>query len=128
VGGTEPWAECRKIDQRIVRALSSFITRSGEYSLARLEFAIEHPDLPAPPVLGRLPDASEQTLRERWEILEQQVDEIMAFLRTLDAAEGRIARDDATFAWLARIIRELDQYGRALRWVLTVTERDNPQR
>jgi len=48
----------------------------------------------------------------------------MAFLRSLDDAQGRIARDDATFAWLSRIIRELDQYGRALRWVLTVTERD----
>ncbi len=100
------------MDQRIVRALSSFITRSGEYSLARLEFAMQHPDLPAPPVLERLPDASEQTLRDRWE--------------TLDDAEGRIRQDDATFAWLARIIRELDQYGRALRWILTVTERDHP--
>jgi hypothetical protein len=114
------------MDQRIVRALSSFITRSGEYSLARLEFAIEHPELPAPPVLERLPDASEQTLRDRWERLERQLDAIMAWVRSLDDAEGRIPRDDATFAWLARIIRELDQYGRALRWVLTVTERDDP--
>jgi hypothetical protein len=114
------------MDQRIVRALSSFITRSSEYALARLEFAIEHPELPAPPILERLPDASEQTLRDRWETLERQLDAIMAFLRSLDDAEGRIARDDATFAWLSRIIRELDQYGRALRWVLTVTERDQP--
>jgi hypothetical protein len=113
------------MDQRIVRALSSFITRSGDYSLARLEFAMEHPERPAPPVLERLPDASEQTLRERWETLERQLDDIMAWLRTLDDAEGRIARDDATFAWISRIIRELDQYGRALRWVLTVTERDD---
>jgi hypothetical protein len=114
------------MDQRIVRALSSFITRSGEYSLARLEFAMQHPDLPAPPVLERLPDASEQTLRDRWETLDRQLDGIMTFLRSLDDAEGRIRQDDATFAWLARIIRELDQYGRALRWILTVTERDHP--
>jgi hypothetical protein len=114
------------MDQRIVRALSSFITRSGEYSLARLEFAMEHPQLPAPPVLERLPDASEQTLRDRWDTLERQLDDIMAFLRMLDDAQGRISREDATFTWLSRIIRELDQYGRALRWVLTVTERDSP--
>jgi hypothetical protein len=122
--GALKYAVADDVDQRIVRALSSFITRSGEYSLARLEFAIEHPELPAPPVLERLPDASEQTLRDRWEALERQLDDIMAFLRSLDDAEGRIPRTDATFAWLARIIRELDQYGRALRWVLTVTERD----
>ena len=113
-----------KMDQRIVRALSSFITRSSDYSLARLEFAMQYPGQPAPPILGRLPDASEQTLRDHWETLDRQLDDIMAFLRSLDDAEGRIARGDATFAWLTRIIRELDQYGRALRWVLTVTERD----
>ena len=114
------------MDQRIVRALSSFITRSGEYALARLEFALEHPDLPAPPLLDRLPDASERTLRERWETLERQLDTILAYVRSLDDLQPQIPRDDATFAWLARIIRELDQYGRALRWVLTVTERDHP--
>ncbi len=87
---------------------------------------MQHSDRPAPPVLERLPDASEQTLRDHWETLDGQLDDIMAFLRSLDDAEGRIARDDATFGWLTRIIRELDQYGRALRWVLTVTERDQP--
>jgi hypothetical protein len=110
------------MDQRIVRALSSFITRSSDYTLARLEFAMDHPDLPAPPVLERLPDASEQTLRNRWDALERQLDDIAAFLRSLD--DGRVAREDATFVALARIIRELDQVGRALRWVLTVTDRD----
>ncbi len=115
------------MDQKLVRALSSFITRSSDYSLARLEFASQHAELPAPPILDRLPDASERTLRERWERLERQLDGIMAFIREHDDAEGRIAADDATFRWLARTARELDQYGRALRWVLTVTERDSPQ-
>lgn len=110
------------MDQRIVRALSSFITRSSDYTLARLQFAMDHPDLPAPPVLERLPDASEQTLRNRWDALERQLDDIAAFLRSLD--DGRVAHEDATFVALARIIRELDQVGRALRWVLTVTDRD----
>jgi len=114
------------LDQKLVRALSSFITRSSDYSLARLEFATQHPQLPAPPVLDRLPDASERTLRDRWEQLERQLEVIMAFIRDFDDAGGRIAGRDATFRWLARTARELDQYGRALRWVLTVTERDPP--
>jgi hypothetical protein len=106
--------------------LSSFITRSTDYSLARLEFATQNPQLPAPPILDRLPDASERTLRERWQRLEQQLDAIMAYIRIHDVAEGPVAAGDATFRWLARTARELDQYGRALRWVLTVTERDSP--
>jgi hypothetical protein len=115
------------MDQKLVRTLSSFITRSVDYSLARLEFAMRNPALPAPPVLDRLPDASERTLRERWERLERQLDAIMAFIGKLDDAEGRTFGEDATFRWLARTSKELDQYGRALRWVLTVTERDSPQ-
>jgi hypothetical protein len=114
------------MDERFVRALSSFITRSSDYSLARLEFATQNPQLPAPPILDRLPDASERTLRDRWEQLERQLDVIMAFIAEFDDAEGRKTAEDATFRWLARTAKELDQYGRALRWVLTVTERDSP--
>ncbi|HEY5350196.1 MAG TPA: hypothetical protein VIJ64_10700 [Candidatus Lustribacter sp.] len=114
------------MDQNLVRALSSFITRSSDYSLARLEFATRNPQLPAPPILDRLPDASERTLRQRWEELERQLDVIMAFIREFDEAGSRVAGDDVTFRWLARTAKELDQYGRALRWVLTVTERDSP--
>lgn len=114
------------MDQKLVRTLSSFITRSGDYSLARLEFATQNPQLPAPPILDRLPDASERTLRERWERLERQLDAIMTFIQECDDAEGRKVNSDATFRWLARTAKELDQYGRALRWVLTVTERDSP--
>ena len=110
----------------MVRTLSSFIGRSGDYSLARLEFATKHPGLPAPPVLDRLPDASERTLRERWQHLERQLDVIMTYVREAPDAEGRKIGEDATFRWLARTAKELDQYGRALRWVLTVTERDLP--
>jgi hypothetical protein len=87
---------------------------------------MQHPQLPAPPILDRLPDASERTLRERWERLERQLDGLMAFIREFDDAGSRIPREDATFRRLARTARELDQYGRALRWVLTVTERDSP--
>jgi len=124
-GGRGAWGVA-PLDQKLVRALSSFITRSSDYSLARLEFATKNPQLPAPPVLDRLPDASERTLRERWHQLERQLDVILTFIREIDEAEGRKVSDDATFRWLARTAKELDQYGRALRWVLTVTERDSP--
>lgn len=94
--------------------------------MARLEYAIETPASPVPPVLDRLPDASERTLRERWDGLERQLAEIMAWFAVAEAAEGRSEAADGTFRWLVRIIQELDQYGRALRWVITVTERDQP--
>jgi hypothetical protein len=114
------------LDQRIVRALSSFITRGSDYALARLEFAMQHPHDPAPPLLDRLPDASEQTLRERWDRLERQLDAVRSYVRTFRGIGQAAERSDATFRRLARIARELDQYARALRWVLTVTERENP--
>ncbi len=109
-----------------MRALSSFITRGSDYSLARLEFAMQHPNDPAPPILDRLPDASEQTLREHWERLERQLETVRVYVRTFRGIGQAAERSDATFRRLARIARELDQYARALRWVLTVTERENP--
>ena len=114
------------MDQRIVRALSSFITRGSEYALARLEFAMQHPGDPAPPVLDRLPDASERSLRERWDVLERQLEDVRGYIRTFRGMGHAAERSDPTFRRLARIARELDQYARALRWVLTVTERENP--
>ena len=77
---------------------------------------------------GRLArnSCARRTLRERWQHLERQLDVIMTFIHELDDAEGRKVNGDATFRWLARTAKELDQYGRALRWVLTVTERDSP--
>jgi hypothetical protein len=114
------------LDQNVVRALSSFITRSGDYVLARLEFSLRFPELAPPPVLERLPDASERTLRARWERLEGQLEAIAIYLHETERSADQAVREDATFRWLARIVKELDQYARALRWVLTVTERDSP--
>ncbi|GAC1355132.1 MAG: hypothetical protein NVSMB31_15530 [Vulcanimicrobiaceae bacterium] len=33
-------------------------------------------------------------------------------------------RNDPAFSWLERSTRQLDQYSRAVRWVLTVTEQE----
>jgi hypothetical protein len=51
------------VNPRLVNLLASFIRGSSDYALARLEFSMRFAGRPAPPVLDRLPDASESTLR-----------------------------------------------------------------
>ena len=51
------------MEVRLVQLLGSFITTTSAYTLARLEFAMGHPESPAPPVIDRLSDASESSLR-----------------------------------------------------------------
>ena len=48
----------------------------------------------------------------------------MTFIRELDDAEGRIPQADATFRWLRVPPESSTSTDGALRWVLTVTERD----
>jgi hypothetical protein len=81
---------------------------------------MQFPERAAPPLLDRLPDASEATLRERWSEVETQLHAVVDFVRAVESIES--ARSQATFVALKRAARELDQYARALRWVLTVTE------
>ncbi len=108
------------MNPRLVNLLASFIRGSSDYALARLEFAMRFGGRPAPPLLDRLPDASEATLRERWEDVEGQLTAIVAYVKQLEASAGTEERSDPAFRWLRRTVRELDQYARALRWVLTV--------
>jgi hypothetical protein len=107
------------VNPRLVNLLASFIRGSGDYALARLEFAMRFAG-PAPPLLDRLPDASEATLRDRWDAVESQLAAIVSFVKQVEAASGTEERADPAFRWLRRTVRELDQYARALRWVLTV--------
>ena len=110
------------MEVRLVQLLASFIRVSADYSLARLEFAMSHPDAPAPPVIDRLPDASEGTLRGVWPRIEDQLEAARVFAKQLPPARGSQDKKDASAAWLRRTVKELDQYARAIRWVLTVTE------
>ena len=112
------------MNPRLVNLLASFIRGTSDYALARLEFTIRFSDQPAPPVLDRLPDASEAALRERWDDVEAQLGTILAFVKQVEAASGTDQRSDPAFRWLRRTVRELDQYARALRWVLTVNGGD----
>ena len=110
------------MEVRLVQLLASFISVSADYALARLEFALRDPALPAPPVIERLPDASEESLRGRWPQVEAQLDAALAYAKHLPPSRSN---DDekGPSAWLCRTVREMDQYARAIRWVLTVTER-----
>lgn len=110
------------MEVRLVQLLASFISVSADYALARLEFALRDPAVPAPPVIERLPDASEASLRSRWPQVEAQLDAAVAYAKHLPS---NCSNDDqkGPSAWLGRTVREMDQYARAIRWVLTVTER-----
>ena len=115
------------MDVRLVQLLGSFIAARSQYSLARLEFAMHFPREPAPPLIDRLLEPTETALRDDWPVLEQQLDAALEFVKSLTAAKRRakIVKDEG-FRSLERAVRELDQYGRAIRWVLTVTETDRP--
>jgi len=110
------------MEVRLVQLLGSFITTSSAYTLARLEFAMRHPESSAPPLIRRLSDASEATLRAEWEEVERQVDSARRYVREQDDSRGKRAVYDPSFGWLLRTTRELEQYARAVRWVLTVND------
>lgn len=110
------------MEVRLVQLLASFIRVSGDYALARLEFALGHPQADAPPIIDRPPDASETTLRSRWPQIEHQLDQARIYTKQLGSGAGRVQHEDMAAAWLRRTVQELDQYARAIRWVLTVTE------
>ena len=104
--------------------LGSFIGGTSTYTLARLEYALWFSTLPAPPVLDRLPDASERTLREHWDRIQTQLHQIVGYVAQIDLPASDTPASTASLRSLQRTVRELDQYARALRWVMTFTDRD----
>ncbi|MDQ6826201.1 MAG: hypothetical protein M3Z14_03250 [Candidatus Eremiobacteraeota bacterium] len=111
------------LEVRLVQLIASLISVRSEYTLARLEFSLHFPKLQAPPILSRFIDASEETLRTQWDRVELEVESAQAYVKRIQGRTGICAQNDAAFAWLERNTKELDQYVRAVRWVLTVTER-----
>jgi hypothetical protein len=111
------------VEVRLVQLLASFIRVGSEYSLARLEYAISHPEEPAPPIIDRLPDASEATLRTAWPRIEAQLEAAHAYTKQFPDRRSSAGQEDAAAGWLRRTVKELDQNARAIRWVLTVTEK-----
>jgi hypothetical protein len=113
------------MDVRLVQLLASFIRARGEYALARLECAMQDERAAAPPIIDRLTDASETTLREEWPLVERQLDAALAYAKLLSRTRSELYREDAGFRALDRTLREMDQYARAIRWVVTVTQNED---
>ncbi|MDE2572870.1 MAG: hypothetical protein KGM44_10170 [bacterium] len=112
------------MDVRLVQLLSSYIETAGSYALARLDLAIAQPRAVLPPLLPRPSTASESALREEWPISEHALEAALEYLRRATCGGVSVDRTHAAYGWLERCIRELDQYGRCINWVLTVNERD----
>jgi len=110
------------MEVRLVQLLASFIEVSSDYALARLELTYRHPGLAPPPLLERLADASEETLRLQWDDVESQLQGALHYMKQIESATGNAIQADTAFEWLSRCVRQLDQYARAVRWVLTVTQ------
>ena len=113
------------MDVRLVQLLASFIRARGEYALARLECAMHDEQSPPPPVIDRLTDASEMTLRTEWPAVERQLEAAVAYGKLLSRTKSKLYREDGGFRALDRTLREMDQYARAIRWVLTVTQNED---
>ncbi len=114
------------MDVRLVQLLGSFIRARGDYALARLECAMIDDATPAPPIIDRLVDASEMTLRVQWPTVERQLEEAIRYGKGLSRSKSRAYQREPGFRALERSLRELDQYARAIRWVMTVTESEDP--
>ncbi len=105
-----------------MQLLGSFIAARSEYALARLECAMHAAELPAPPVIGRLSEASETVLRTEWPDVEAQLETALAYAKHAERSNASAYRSDGAYRALDRALREMDQYARAVRWVLTITE------
>ncbi len=110
------------MEVRLVQLVSSVSRVTSDYTLARLELTIRHPKLVPPPVIERLAEASEECLRERWESVEAQLESALGYAKQIERERSSVRKDHA-FAWLRRTLKELDQYARAIRWIMTVIER-----
>lgn len=105
-----------------MQLLGSFIGARSQYALARLEYAMVHPAAAAPPLIDRLFEPTERALREDWPHLESQLEGAVAYARRLERIRRKAPIEDPSYRFLQRSLREMDQYARAIRWVLTVTE------
>ena len=110
------------MDARLLQLLTSFIDARDRHALVRLEAAMDDSAGPAPPSIGRFTEASQRALRDEWPEIEAQLERALADLKRRVGARPRPAEPDERHRRLAGSLRELDQYARAIRWVLTVTE------
>ena len=113
------------LDVRLVQLLGSFIGARSQYTLVRLEFAMKHERVPAPPLVTRLAEPSERALNEDWPAIETQLEKALAYAKRLERERSKKYLEDPATQWLLRSVREMDQLSRAIRWVLTVTQSED---
>lgn len=111
------------MDRRLLQLMRSFASATNDYALVRLEFALRHPKLAAPPLIDEPSNLPEETLPEKWDKVERQVDALQRYIRNVNDHRGKRAVYDLSFAHLQRTYRMLDQYTRAVRWIITVEDR-----
>ena len=110
------------MDARLVQLLTSFTGARDRYALARLELALHDEGRPALPPNGRFAEPSEKALREEWPAIELQLDDALALLKRRERDRRRAREAEEFYRRVSGALRELDQYARAIRWVLTVTQ------
>ena len=113
------------MDVRLIQLLGSFITARSEYALVRLECAMHAPNVPAPPIIDRITDASERTLHDEWPSVERQIEGALTYMKHAQRSDSAAFQNNAAYRALDRSLREMDQYARAIRWVLTVTQSED---
>jgi hypothetical protein len=111
------------MDARLQQVLTAFVAAHGEYTLARLEFALHHPAKPAPPLVGGGSfESCGGELRTLFGEVEMQLETALAFAGRHERGRRRRRRPDPQFRRYSQALRELDRSARALRWMLTITE------
>lgn len=86
---------------------------------------MRHDNSAAPPLIDRVCEASEAVLATDWPRIEAQLETAVVFAKRFEGRAGTTSRADISARNLVRTIRELDQYARAIRWVLTVTQNED---
>jgi hypothetical protein len=110
------------MDARLEQVLNAFAAAHGQYTLARLEFALHHCAKPAPPVVSGLCDSCGTDVRTLLPEIEMQLETALAFAGRHERGRRRRRRPDPQLRLYAQSLRELDRSARALRWMLTITE------
>jgi|HubBroStandDraft_5_1064220.scaffolds.fasta_scaffold51905_2 hypothetical protein len=110
------------MDEQLANLLEAYAKAHGDYTLARLEYAMYHGAKKAPPAVSAADDAPEAALRVCWSRIEAQLDAALGCILAIERDRRRRRKPDARFVRLASSLKELDRSSRAVRWALTISE------
>jgi hypothetical protein len=103
---------------RLRLLLTSFNKSVMDYTLARLEFALNNPLAPAPPVLNRLGPylGMEDGLAAKWPAALGQVGAAADFIAAGNRGDLRI-KQDLTWSRLVRSVKMVCQFAESIEWL-----------